>query len=153
MEETEDRIADEGRVRAAIQRLEGLVPHLVQNRAGLTPDLTDRARSLALDILRAAPADDVVETPAGTWDRQEVYSAVGETVLAQQVFDSGLLWLANRSLHVFGYALGVSVDDERRVNGLMLYQTYDEEGVLFGEDLEVRGRRKFRFWFGSLWGG
>jgi hypothetical protein len=59
------------------------------------------------------------------------------------MYDNGMIWLANRMLHPFGYALGVTLNEHGKVTGFNLHYSTDPQGVWFGEDLELRGRRKF----------
>jgi hypothetical protein len=66
-------------------------------------------------------------------------------MLAQELFESGLLFLVNQAvLHHYGYALAVTVDPQQptRVLGLALHATLDEKGVWFDEASIVAGREK-----------
>lgn len=65
------------------------------------------------------------------------------TALAQEVFDKGLIFLVNQNvLHHYGYALGVSLEDNGVVDGFVLYKTDDPNGVWFDEATTVEGRKK-----------
>lgn len=66
----------------------------------------------------------------------------GDSPLAQRFFDSGMLWLANRALHPFGWALGVS-SAGGKVTGLTLTLTSDPEGFLVPPEAEIEARRRF----------
>lgn len=68
-----------------------------------------------------------------------------ECVLAQEIFDKGLVFLVNQNaLHHYGYAIGVTLDDDHNVTGINLHKTSDPDGVWFDEELTVAGRRKLR---------
>lgn len=78
---------------------------------------------------------------------QEKYPAEDEAELAQAIFDSGLLFMANTAVfHHFGYALAADVDDDdpMTVTGLALLRTDDPDGIWFDEELIVKGRRRIR---------
>lgn len=90
-----------------------------------------------------------------TFDRlpaeQKVGALFGVPTLAQELFDSGLLFLVNQAvLHHHGYALGVETyevkDEDGRevlqVAGLTLHKSSDPEGVWFDEAGVRTGRRK-----------
>lgn len=66
----------------------------------------------------------------------------GDSPLAQRFLDSGMLWLANRALHPFGWTLGVSALDGK-VTGLTLTSTSDPEGFLVPLEDEIESRRRF----------
>lgn len=72
----------------------------------------------------------------------EVYKSK-DTTLAQELFDNGLIFLANQNaLHHYGYAIGVTVDADGRVVEFNLHKTNDPDGIWFEESLIVEGRRK-----------
>lgn len=72
----------------------------------------------------------------------EHYDAQGDTTFAQELLDRGLLYLANRNLHLYGYALGVVTDDNGKVTNLSIWKTDDPAGIWFDEATEQDGRRK-----------
>lgn len=83
------------------------------------------------------------------WIKTEHYDLCdGETAeLAQKLYDTGLLyWVNTAVLHMFGMALGVSVDEETesKVSGLVLSLTDDPNGVWFGEETTEQVRAKMR---------
>ena len=85
-----------------------------------------------------------LEVPAGI--EAVLYGgADGDESLGQRFYDEGMLWLANRSLAPFGWALSVSVDSETggKVLGLGLMRTDDEEGFVLTVEQEVEARRRF----------
>jgi hypothetical protein len=69
-------------------------------------------------------------------------------VSGHELEENGLLWLANRALHPFGYALTLSADlmtpDE-----LMAVRTDDPSGFEFAPSLEQEGRQRFRAFLDS----
>lgn len=75
------------------------------------------------------------------WDTEE-YLASTSPVLAQEMFDKGIIYAANRMIHMWGYAIGVTVDKDDTVIGLNLHRTDDPDGIWFAEEDEVGGRRK-----------
>lgn len=75
----------------------------------------------------------------------EEYTPTAATPLAQEIFDKGLVFLLNQHvLHHYGYAIGVTLDEERRVTGLNLHKTDDPDGVWFDEATVVAARKKLR---------
>lgn len=72
----------------------------------------------------------------------EHYSADDSAVLAQLLYDSGLLYLVNAAVLHHQLALGVRVDDDGDVIGLSLHHSDDPDGIWFGEDATIVGRRK-----------
>lgn len=56
--------------------------------------------------------------------------------------DSGMLYLANRTLHVFGFALAVERDEDGHATELYVVETDDPLGLTFAEaqENEARGR-------------
>lgn len=73
--------------------------------------------------------------------KTELYPAQEKAALAQELFDSGLLTLANAVLHPHGLALGAIVEDGI-VGGLSLHESSDPQGIWFDEETTVVGRRK-----------
>ena len=68
------------------------------------------------------------------------------------LFDSGLIFEINRSiLHPLGYALvykpGVTPDDQ---DALLLYQTTDDEGMLYMEENFMDGAAKFAVYMKNI---
>jgi len=88
------------------------------------------------------------------WAQKEKYlpvnkedDGVGDAALAQELYDTGLLYLVNAAvLHHFGLALAVVVDDEDhdKVIGLGLNKDDDPDGTWFAEDQTIIARRKLR---------
>lgn len=81
------------------------------------------------------------------WADEEHFVAHDESAvrrrLAQELWENGLIYLVNRTLHLFGYAIGVDLNDAGAVIGLVLYASNDPQGVWFDEETELKGRRKF----------
>lgn len=79
----------------------------------------------------------------------------------QEFSDAGLVWLANRALHPFGYALAVAVErqDGEEIDydnlkviegaGLRVVKTTDPLGIVFSEQEEDRSRAKFFRWLAT----
>ncbi len=63
--------------------------------------------------------------------------------------DSGMLYLANRTLHVFGLALAVMRDDEGKAVELYVVETGDPLGLTFAEDQEDEARTRLFAWLRS----
>lgn len=78
-----------------------------------------------------------------TWLRGPVKEGDNSLDVAQRMYDLGLIWLANRTLHPFGFAMGVTVDEEGKVTALHLHYSADPLGINFDNNLENRGREKF----------
>jgi hypothetical protein len=88
------------------------------------------------------------------WAEEERYAVLDseglpttEAKLAQELYDTGLLYLVNASvLHHFGYALAVVVDDndQSKVIGLGVNKDDDPDGTWFAEEETISGRRKLR---------
>lgn len=77
-----------------------------------------------------------------SWQVEE-YLASTDFAMAQELYDKGLIYLANRNLHLYGYALGVVVgEDDKTVIGLNILKTSDPDGIWFDEDSEREGRGK-----------
>lgn len=75
----------------------------------------------------------------------EHYRPVDGAVLAQELYDSGLLSVVNAVLHPHGLAFGVAGDGtagQLEVTSLTLNETSDPEGVWYDEALTRRGRQK-----------
>lgn len=68
-----------------------------------------------------------------------------ESDLPQRFYDDGMVWLANRLLHPFGWAIGVMAADAdgSGVSGLVLMRTADTDGIVTDTATEVNARRKF----------
>jgi len=65
---------------------------------------------------------------------------------------SGLLYLANRTLHPFGVAIAVTVEDDGTVRDeLTLVTTDDPAGFTFSEDAENESRRRLADWIKENW--
>jgi hypothetical protein len=79
-----------------------------------------------------------------SWARSEGYPVrPDQRELAQELFDSGLLYLVNAAvLHPHGLAFGVAVDDDGCVTALVLYESDDPDGIWFDEAQTTTGRRK-----------
>jgi hypothetical protein len=105
------------------------------------------ALELAIPAIPVDEAGDASE-PEYEWHVEKFTRAEGqEEVLnvAQRMFDYGLIWLANRTLHPFGFAIGVTVNNvqEQKVTGVTYNFSTDSKGITFGDDLEDLGREKF----------
>lgn len=59
-------------------------------------------------------------------------------VSSGELEEDGMLWLANRALHLFGYALVTSSEGE-----LQAVRTDDPLGFEFAPELEREGRARF----------
>lgn len=87
-----------------------------------------------------------IEEPDYEWHTQAFTPIDPEELnIAQRFFDLGLIWLVNRTLHPFGYAIGVTVNNstDLKVTGFNLHHSTDAQGITFGEDLEMAGRQRF----------
>lgn len=61
--------------------------------------------------------------------------------------DSGLLYLANRALHVYGVALAANRgEDGRTVESLSVVETDDPLGLTFPEEMENDARQRLFSW-------
>lgn len=87
----------------------------------------------------------------GLSDEAKVKALFGFPELAQELYDSGLLFLVNQAvLHNYGYALGVDLQETTDENGekthavigLTLHKSSDPEGIWFDEEGIKVGRRK-----------
>lgn len=83
-------------------------------------------------------------------------------VSLQEFHDAGLIWLANRALHPFGYALSVQAVVEADEHGdwlgparvveeagLRVVRTTDPLGLVFSEESENRSRGRFFAWLAA----
>lgn len=77
----------------------------------------------------------------------------GHPVLAQELYDKGLLFALNHNvLHHHGYAIGVTTDAVRAedgtetvvVRGLCIFKSDDPEGIWFDEATIIAGREKLK---------
>lgn len=88
---------------------------------------------------------------SGEGFERELFPA--ESDLPARFYEEGMVWLANRLLHPFGWAIGVMADGVKgdgsaeRVVGLLLQRTADTDGILTDQATEVSARRRF---FSSL---
>jgi len=76
------------------------------------------------------------------WERE---AFVAETDLPARFHEEGMMWLANRALHPFGWAVGIVWDDEKKaVTGFLLQRLLDDpEGIIVDNEHEVEARRRF----------
>lgn len=65
---------------------------------------------------------------------------------------SGLLYLANRTLHPFGVALAVTIDEGGSVRDeLILVATDDPSGFTFDDQTEAESRHRLAEWLREHW--
>lgn len=81
-----------------------------------------------------------------------------EPVSVREFHDNGLVWLANRALHPFGYALSVQATVDPDVPGsyeiveeagVRVVRTTDPLGLMFDEKTEDESREKFFAWLSA----
>lgn len=60
--------------------------------------------------------------------------------------DSGLLYLANRTLHVYGIALSAIVQEDGTVSELTVVATDDPLGITYDEATEDEARQRLFDW-------
>lgn len=60
---------------------------------------------------------------------------------------SGLLWFVNTILHPFGFALAIGYNGDGEPLRIYLFSTDDKEGIVFDDETNARGRKKFIDWY------
>jgi hypothetical protein len=60
--------------------------------------------------------------------------------------DSGLLYVANRALHVYGIAIAANRAEDGHVESLVVVETEDPLGLTFPEDTENEARQRLFSW-------
>ena len=61
--------------------------------------------------------------------------------------DSGLLWFVNTALHPFGFAIVIGYNGFGEPLKIYLFSTDDKEGIVFDEETNAQGRKKFIDWY------
>jgi len=98
------------------------------------------------DLLGKGVIEQGVADGGGEWERVVVPLNEMDTpslATAQRFYDEGMVWLANRVLHPFGWAIGVMTDERFRVRGLLVMRTTDPDGVVMPNVDEIDARRRF----------
>jgi hypothetical protein len=91
-----------------------------------------------------------------TDEEQKVARLFGQPLLAEELYNKGLIFLINQSvLHNYGYAISVAVGEPneagiRHVTGIALHRTLDPDGIWLDEETIKLGRRKLRHAWGPL---
>lgn len=122
--------------------------HMRRPWATLHPsDKGRRVDAMAALLARGVLAEGVPDSGEGF--ERELFAT--ESDLPARFYAEGMVWLANRVLHPFGWAIGIMADgppqagEQRpeKVIGLVLQRTADTDGIVISVVDEVRARRNF----------
>jgi hypothetical protein len=110
---------------------------------------TDKSR--LVDVMEALLKRGVLAEgvpDSGDGFERELFHSVSD--LPARFYAEGMVWLANRVLHPFGWAIGIMAEGVRNVGdrpskviGLMLLRTPDTDGIVISTADEVAARRNF----------
>jgi hypothetical protein len=115
--------------------------------ARLHPSDKSRRVDVMEELLRRGVIAEGVPDSGDGFER-ETFAA--ESDLPARFYAEGMVWLANRVLHPFGWAIGIMAEGALRqgerpekVVGLLLTRTADTDGIVISVADEVRARRNF----------